>query len=141
METGASSATKGCGAAFGGVLGCFAGVCVIGVGLLFILFKGCEGIRPLPTDPQSTAREIKLTPRPQTQDSSRVTMAKYESLKTGMSYEDAKAILGSDGQEMSRNEIGNITTVMYSWSNFEGTNMNAIFQNGKLASKSQFGLK
>jgi TM2 domain-containing membrane protein YozV len=32
------------------------------------------------------------------------------------------------------------TTIMYSWKNPDGSNMSAMFQNGELVSKAQFGL-
>ncbi len=59
---------------------------------------------------------------------------------TGMTYPEVVGILGEAGEEMSRNELAGITTVMYSWKRFGGANMNAMFQNGKLISKAQFGL-
>jgi hypothetical protein len=31
-------------------------------------------------------------------------------------------------------------SVMYIWKNSDGSNMNALFQNGKLLNKAQFGL-
>lgn len=71
-----------------------------------------------------------------------VTMAQYNQLSDGMSYEQAVKILGSKGQEMSRNNLAGITTVMYMWEGRSaGANMNAMFQNGKLVQKAQFGLR
>jgi hypothetical protein len=72
-----------------------------------------------------------------------LTMATFNQLKTGMTYEQVVKILGTDGKELSSSEIGGIKTVMYQWegSGSLGANMNAMFQNGKLMSKSQFGLK
>jgi len=60
-----------------------------------------------------------------------------------MSYEEVVTILGSAGTEQSRSSLGGITTVMHSWqgSGSFGANMNAMFQNGRLVSKAQFGLK
>lgn len=70
-----------------------------------------------------------------------VGMEQYEALKTGMSYADAIAILGSPGEEMSSSEIGGTRTVMYMWAgSTPGANMNAMFQNDKLVQKAQFGL-
>lgn len=71
-----------------------------------------------------------------------VTMAGFTQLKTGMTYEQVVKILGKEGTELSSNEIGGVKTVMYQWEGESfGQNMNAMFQNGKLMSKSQFGLK
>ena len=69
-----------------------------------------------------------------------VTRADYESVRTGMSYEQVLSIVGTPGVELSRSDIAGYTTVMYSWKNSNGSNMNAMFQNGRLVNKAQFGL-
>jgi cytoskeletal protein RodZ len=71
-----------------------------------------------------------------------VTMANYTRLKTGMTYAQVVEILGKEGTELSSNEISGIKTVMYQWEGEGfGANMNAMFQNGKMIQKAQFGLK
>ena len=71
-----------------------------------------------------------------------VTMANYNRLKTGMTYAQVVQILGKEGTELSRNEMAGYETVMYQWEGDSwGSNMNAMFQNGKLIQKAQFGLK
>lgn len=70
-----------------------------------------------------------------------LTMASFEAIRTGMTYQDVVAIVGSTGQEMSRSDIAGHTTVMYMWKQWTGANMNAMFQNGGLVTKAQFGLK
>jgi hypothetical protein len=77
------------------------------------------------------------------QASSGVTMENFGRLATGMTYEQVVGILGKEGTEMSSNDIGGNKTIMYMWKadGFGGANMNAMFQNGGLVSKSQFGLK
>jgi hypothetical protein len=42
--------------------------------------------------------------------------------------------------ELSRSDIGGATTIMYSWTNLDGSRMTAMFQNDALVTKSQFGL-
>lgn len=70
-----------------------------------------------------------------------VTMAGYNRLHDGMRYEDAVDVLGSPGEEVSSSRVGTTSTRMYSWSAARGIgNMNAMFQNGRLVSKAQFGL-
>jgi hypothetical protein len=70
-----------------------------------------------------------------------VTKANYDRIRTGMSYLEVVAILGQSGEELSRVELAGTSTVMYSWrKSFSVANMNAMFQNGKLVSKAQFGL-
>lgn len=70
------------------------------------------------------------------------TLAAYSGIQTGMSYSQVASIIGCAGSEMSRVELGGTTTVMYMWQGgvFSG-NMNATFQDDKLAMKAQFGLK
>jgi len=57
-----------------------------------------------------------------------------------MSYSEAGCIL-EPGTEMSRSDIAGYTTVMYSWQGPGLGNMNAMFQNGRLVTKAQFGLR
>jgi Domain of Unknown Function with PDB structure (DUF3862) len=72
-----------------------------------------------------------------------VTMANYKRLETGMTYEQVVEILGKQGTEMSSNDIAGYKTVMYMWKSgrFSVGNMNAMFQNGGLVQKAQFGLR
>jgi len=71
-----------------------------------------------------------------------VTFDEYNRLQNGMSYEEVSGIIGEPGQESSRVEVpGTPVTVMYSWQNADGSNMNAMFQDDKLVTKAQFGLK
>ena len=61
-----------------------------------------------------------------------VTLSEYEQIRDGMGYGEVTTIIGTPGQELSRSELAGYSTVMYSWSNPNGSNMNAMFQNGKL---------
>ena len=70
-----------------------------------------------------------------------VTQAEFLQIQNGMSYEEVQRIIGAPGQEMSRSDVAGINTVMYQWINRGGSNMNAMFQNGKLVQKAQFGLQ
>jgi hypothetical protein len=69
-----------------------------------------------------------------------VTLHDYLSIDKGMTYDKVCTLLGSPGEELSRSDIGGYTTVMYSWKNVGGANMNAMFQNDHLVMKAQFGL-
>jgi hypothetical protein len=70
-----------------------------------------------------------------------ITLAAYMQIQNGMSYEQVKEIIGTDGEEISRSNIAGYSTVMYSWKNWNGSNMNAMFQNDLLVTKAQFGLR
>ena len=69
-----------------------------------------------------------------------VTKAEFDQIREGMSYEEAARIIGASGELQSSSEIAGYRTVMYSWMNSNGSNMNAMFQNGRLINKAQFGL-
>jgi hypothetical protein len=69
-----------------------------------------------------------------------VTAAEYRRIQEGMSYSDVVRVIGSHGQELSSSEVAGYITIMYSWENPDGSNMNAMSQNGELVTKAQFGL-
>lgn len=75
-------------------------------------------------------------------------MRQYNAVRTGMPYGQVVSVLGTQGTELSRSEIKGVSgvtddlvTVMYAWQNPDGSNMNVMFQNDKVVSKAQFGLK
>ena len=77
-----------------------------------------------------------------------VTLDNYLQIRNDMSYSQVVRIIGTDGVENSRNKIEGIpgvmdpiVSIMYTWTNGNGSGMNAIFQNDKLFQKSQFALK
>lgn len=77
-----------------------------------------------------------------------ITKSKYDGIREGMSYEEVVKILGVRGNEVSSSYMEGIpgvmesvTTKMYEWQNRDGSNMNAMFQNNKLVSKAQYGLR
>ena len=76
-----------------------------------------------------------------------VTMVNYSRLKTGMTYAQVVKILGKEGIELSSGDIAGIHTAMYQWyghgisGSVLGANMNAMFQDGRLVTKAQFGLR
>ncbi|MFC1688094.1 hypothetical protein ACFL07_00355 [Pseudomonadota bacterium] len=69
-----------------------------------------------------------------------VTMAEFNRIENGMTYAQVRQIIGASGEEISRSDLAGYTTVMYTWTNSNGSNMNAMFQNGGLITKAQFGL-
>jgi hypothetical protein len=69
-----------------------------------------------------------------------VTGEKYDRVGKGMSYEQVSQIVGLEGQEESREVVGTTTTVVYSWSNDDGSKLEATFVNGALAEKEQVNL-
>lgn len=75
-------------------------------------------------------------------NSSKVTLEQFNRLQEGMTYQEVVSILGSEGEILSSSDIAGYKTIMYMWEgNSLGGNMNAIFQNDKMISRAQFGLK
>ena len=69
-----------------------------------------------------------------------VTKAEFDRIREGMTYDEVRSIIGAPGEVLSSSDMVGIKTVMYSWMNDNGSNMNAMFQDGKLVQKAQFGL-
>jgi uncharacterized lipoprotein YehR (DUF1307 family) len=108
--------------------------------VLSVSLAACDSTSTTSSSPSSLPGSPSKTSA--SNSSAGVTMANFSQLKTGMTYAQVVKILGKDGEEMSSNEISGIKTVMYKWDgNGFGANMNAMFQNGKLMSKAQLGLK
>lgn len=71
-----------------------------------------------------------------------MTLAEFEQIAAGMSYEQVVAIVGGEGELVSQADFGGITTALYSWegSGGFGANANVTFQNNAEVGKAQFGL-
>ncbi|SMP05774.1 protein of unknown function [Laceyella tengchongensis] len=120
---------------------------------LFLMLGACAALMSsvdtdkdnLQTDKKSISEKVDTpamsTPEPAVKENDEVTMEEFKKIKNGMTYEEVVKIIGFEGTEMSSSELGGIKTIMYSWQNDDGSNMNAMFQNNKLNTKAQFGLK
>jgi hypothetical protein len=68
-------------------------------------------------------------------------MERYQRLRTGITYVQARTIMGCEGTELNQNQLGGLRTTMYEWSaGFLGGTIQAIFQNNRLTAKSQHDL-
>jgi len=93
---------------------------------------------------EEPATEVPPTEAEASDSETGVTLANFNKLQNGMSYAEVVAILGRDGTVLSESDIAGFHTVMYSWEadkGILGANMNAMFQNGELVQKAQFGLQ
>ena len=72
-----------------------------------------------------------------------VTLANFNRIQPGMSYQQVVEILGKQGTVSSESHLAGYHTIMYSWNGprNDGANMNAMFQNGRLINKAQAFLK
>ena len=83
-----------------------------------------------------TETKIIKTDKPQV-----ATLAEFDKLKPGLSYAAAVKIIGAPGRKSLRRWRESPRKVMYLWNNADNSNMNAVFDNDKLAQKTQFGLR
>lgn len=71
-----------------------------------------------------------------------VTLSQYDLVQTGMSYDEVKNIFGGDGQLTSETSISGTSSQLYQWNGKSlGSNCVITFSDGKVFSKSQFGLE
>ena len=113
-----------------------AAVATIGLALVAFAWFGWTVSGPAASDPSGRT----VLPRAIGTPPPVVTKAEYDLIREGMTYEQVTQIIGASGEEQSRSDLAGFTTVMYSWMNSNGSNMNAMFQNGGLVQKAQFGL-
>ena len=76
-----------------------------------------------------------------------ITKEEFSQIQNGMNYSECVSIIGFEGSELSTVEspaipgvMEEMTVTIYSWVNWDGSNMTATFTNGKLDTKMQIGL-
>lgn len=79
-------------------------------------------------------------------EASLMTMEKFNSIQTGMLYDEVLEIVGVDGELMSESDIGQgaqYKTQLFTWEGNGGlgSNANITFQGGRVIAKAQLGLK
>ena len=75
-------------------------------------------------------------------DDVEISLEQYNSIETGMSYDDVVGLLGGEGTLLSDTNISNSTSQIYQWSGSSlGSNATITFSDGKVMSKAQFGLE
>ncbi len=96
---------------------------------------------------KSTASESSQTQSaPKAQEKPVATMDKYNKIQNNMSYAQVKAIMGFDGTEQASanaSAVGvTVNDKIYNWEGeYPGASMSVTFQNDKVVSKAQAGLK
>lgn len=76
-------------------------------------------------------------------DDSNITLAEFNEVETGMSYEEVSDIIGSSGTMVSEAEYAGYHNSIVAWNGhgITGANANISFQNGRVVAKAQFGLQ
>lgn len=121
--------------------------------ILFLIVLGCScpklddlrgdkgtpspSATPAASNPSRTPEKI-ASPSNST---SSLTIAKYNQLKIKMPKDDVDRILGGPGTEISTSSGGGMTFSVYKWSGENYTSIIISFQDDKIMSKSQVGLK
>ena len=111
----------------GSPLGVF--ILIIGIILIFAGFNGAlSGEKGEETNPPT------------------ISMKEFNSISTGMTYEEIVAIIGSEGEVLSEVDMGmgdEYKTTVYMWDGegAVGANANITIQGGKVIAKAQVGLK
>lgn len=115
------------------------------VGLFVLILVIVVATSPKSTPASNTTNSSQTTNSQsvsQPQAKSGVTLANFNKLADGISYRQAVSILGEEGVVSSESNVAGYKTILYTWkADNWGGNMNAMFQNDKLISKAQFGLK
>ena len=75
-----------------------------------------------------------------------ISLEEFNKIETGMTYEEVRDIIGGEGTLSSSVDMGigdEYKTELYQWTGDGtiGANANVTFQNGKVISKAQIGLK
>lgn len=111
---------------------------------LFVVFAIMFGILIVAANPGLL--DSIATYRPDSVSSSKsakITLAEYNQIDMGMTYDRVKSIVGSSGEELTRTQIAGYTTFIVVWegAGSNGANANVTFQNGEAIAKAQIGLK
>lgn len=72
--------------------------------------------------------------------SAKIDADKFEKIESGMTYDQVKEIIGSDGTEQSTSAVGNTTTTIYEWDSDSFGVATVTFQDDKVVNKAQAGV-
>lgn len=89
------------------------------------------------TSNETTSKE---SVKSESKEDNKVNYENFLNIQMGMSYDQAKEILG-DGEELSSSEISGIKTSMYSWNGKGISTLTVTVQNDAITNKAQAGLK
>lgn len=117
----------------------YGGAAVVGLVILGKLAGGGKDAAPATTPDASAPAAAPAEP---TEAPKGVTLAQFEAIQTGATFEEVVAAIGQPKATMSESEIAGHKSAMYQWAGTGfASNMTAMFTDDKLVSKSQMGLK
>ena len=96
-----------------------------------------QGIRSVNED---TRKKMKW--ENETKNEEWISADEYDQIESGMSYDQVKEIVGSEGEELSTATVGDMTTTIYMWYGKDHiSNANVTFQDDAVMAKAQIGLE
>jgi hypothetical protein len=101
-----------------------------------------EGKTPPPSTP-STSSSPSGTSTPASTDAKKtgLTMDKYNQIKNGMTYDEVKNIMGSEGTQTMSSGEGKYKVESYKWEGDDYKYIQIVFMGDKVSSKVQANLK
>ena len=120
------------------------------MGALLLVVLGCslgdlgKKEEPAPTPVADKPGDTTTAEKPTTTTTTSTNAAainydNFSKLKLDMSYDEAKAVMGGDGNETSSSKSGSYESKTFQWKD-GSKRISARFRNGKLASRNQYGL-
>lgn len=111
--------------------------CLVSLLLFFIIGFGAFGFTMLTND--SIQRSVSGV----SDSSEYITKDEYNQIEEGMSYDEVKDIIGSEGELSSTSSVGGYSMSIYTWygNGSAGSNASVTFTNDAVTGKAQVGLK
>ncbi len=73
--------------------------------------------------------------------SPRVTLANFERVQIGMTYDEVAAVFGGPGVRTAQIKVGGEWLEFYSWKDIGDGHATIVFKNGRVSEKNQNGLR
>jgi hypothetical protein len=113
----------------------------VAIGALTIGIAAC-GSTSSSSGTTSSGSQPASTPAAQPANDGKATMAEFNQLQAGMTLQDVQKVIGSPGKLQSSSAAGGMQVDMYQWDGDKfGSQVMVQFQDGKVFTKSQFGLQ
>lgn len=117
-------------------------VAVIGLVVLSKLAGGGKDAPPASAPAAAPAADAPAAEPTEAPKAKGLTLAQFEAIPSGATYDEVVALIGEPKATISESEIMGVKSAMYQWEGAAlASNMTAMFSDGKMVTKSQFGLK
>ena len=113
---------------------------VLGCSLGGLTGKKDDAPTPTTDKPTTTSTPESTSTTSDSGGKANLSMDSFNKVKLGMTYDEVKGIMGSDGNETSSSKVGNNTSKSFKWEGDKFARVSVRFRNDKLVSRSQSGL-